>query len=123
MEPLATPSASGRSTGGEPSEVRLGDEGVRWTHRGSLVIDEIRLWIQNGTAADQLIQITEGVIVTEKLGGRIEVLPPALPGVAEHGGRRTKVSAELLAPWHLRIDVEPLDEALRIGASWPLARL
>ena len=121
MEPLATPSASSRSAGSESSEVGLGSEGLRWTHRGVPVIDEIRLWIQDGTAADQLIQITEGVIVTEKLGGRTEVLPPALPGVAERDGRRTRMSAELLAPWHLRIVVEPLDEVLRIGASWPLA--
>ncbi len=121
MEPLATPQASSSSAGGGLGEVDLGPRGVRWTRDGAPVLGEVRLWVQGGTAADQLIQITEGVIVTENLGVRTDMVPPALPGIAERDGVRAKVSAELIAPWHLLIVVDPLDEVLRVGASWPLA--
>jgi len=123
MEPLATPPASrgSRSRTGSETSLTSAMGRLRWDRDGAAVLPDIRLWVQDGEAADQLIQITEGVIVSERLGPRLDLDLTAPAGTVATGGRSVRVDARLLAPWHLLIEVEPLDDVLRIGASWPLA--
>ncbi len=62
-------------------------------------------------AADQLIQLTEGVIVAERLGPPVEIEPTGREAVGDRRRRGTcGVEADLLSPGHLRITVEPADE-------------
>ncbi len=121
MEPLATPPKPSATRDRGFGELQPGPAGLDWNVGGREVLSGLRLWVREGTAADQLIQLTEGVIVSERLGPPVEIEPTGRDAVGIAGGRHVRVEADLLSPGHLRITVEPADEVLRIGASWPLA--
>ena len=123
MEPIAAlpPASNQRAVGLSSSDrgLEIGDE------RGALIGD-LRLWAQDGTASDQLIQITEGVLVSEQLGERERVVPgPTIElgsqvALRTDAGRRLRARFELRAPRHLLIEIEAEGDPLRVGASWPL---
>ena len=69
-------------------------------------LDEVELWTCAGSARDQLITLTEGVLSHERRG-------PLRPA------RHTRVSEP--GPHHLLIELEPSGSELRLGASWALA--
>ncbi|MGZ5311780.1 MAG: glycoside hydrolase family 31 protein [Solirubrobacterales bacterium] len=69
-------------------------------------MDEVELWTCAGSARDQLITLTEGVLSHERRG-------PLRPA------RHTRVSEP--GPHHLLIELEPSGRELRLGASWALA--
>jgi alpha-glucosidase (family GH31 glycosyl hydrolase) len=72
---------------------------------GSVLLQALGLWYCEGTARDQLILLTEGVISHEERG-------PRQP-LAE-----ARISTE--ADDHILIEAEAPAGALRIGANWPL---
>jgi alpha-glucosidase (family GH31 glycosyl hydrolase) len=121
MEPLATPRTPSTASSQTFGALARRDRGLEWRQGDRTVIEGMRLWIREGTAADQLIQITEGVVITERLGPAIGIEPTRTPSVGMAEGRHVRVEAREMGPGHLRLTVEPADDVLRIGVSWPLA--
>jgi alpha-glucosidase (family GH31 glycosyl hydrolase) len=70
------------------------------------LLDRLEAWSCEGTADDQLITLTEGVIVHEQRGRRT---PAGEVSITRRGPHRTLVEIEAPA------------SAMRVGASWPLA--
>jgi alpha-glucosidase (family GH31 glycosyl hydrolase) len=72
------------------------------------LLDGLRPWACRGTAQDQLITLTEGVLVHEERGAAVPLTDD-------------EVEISTLAPDHLVVSVVPADAGwLRVGASWPL---
>jgi alpha-glucosidase (family GH31 glycosyl hydrolase) len=72
------------------------------------LLDRLRPWARRGTARDQLITHTEGVLVHEERGAAVPLTDD-------------EVEISTLAPDHLVVSVVPVDAGwLRVGASWPL---
>jgi alpha-glucosidase (family GH31 glycosyl hydrolase) len=72
------------------------------------LLSALRTWGCRGTARDQLITLTEGVLVHEERSSPVSL-----------GDEDVAVSSP--APNRLLVTVDPEDESwLRIGASWPL---
>jgi alpha-glucosidase (family GH31 glycosyl hydrolase) len=67
----------------------------------------LRPWACRGDARDQLIALTEGVLVHEERGQSVDL-----------GDEDVRASSP--APDRLLIEIEPDDDWLRLGASWPL---
>ena len=70
------------------------------------LIGGLRAWCCEGTATDQLITLTEGVIPNEQRGPQRPADPPAI----SHPARD-----------RVLIEVDPPPSAMRVGVEWPLA--
>lgn len=124
MEPLASPEAPAG-----PVPFKLHSHGGKLTIGvgGTPVIRDLTLWAEDGEASDQLIQVTEGVIVDERRDGRepIALPSPILAGAEldarSAAGRHATVSVETRGPRHLLIELAAAGSPLRLGASWSLA--
>ncbi len=127
MEPLAIPKASADGPGTQAAELRVLEDRLAIKLPGGGEISDLRLWVQDGTATDQLIQLTEGVIVEEQREARESVrIPERLslsgPQVAAetNAGREVSVAVEARGPRHLLITLAADSRPLRLGASWSL---
>ncbi len=79
------------------------------------LLEGLRAWACAGEARDQLITLTEGVLVHEERGEAVELPKPALK-VSRPGPQRLLVEIEPPAG-----ESAPGDTAFRAGVSWDLA--
>lgn len=123
MEPTASSERKGEGAG-ERAGTNPATVGIR-SARGEIVL-EAALWIQDGEGSDQLIQLTEGVIVNEQREPREELFAPhPIEGDGSYelhagSGLAASLTVEQRDPDHTVIELRPEGSPLRIGASWDL---
>lgn len=123
MEPLASPTSTPPAL---PVRLDATGEALEIGLPARSAISGLRLWTQEGSATDQLIQVTEGVLVEEHREPREYVaLSPDVESartiaLTTGKGREVQLALEQRGPRHLLVRLEASGEPLRLGASWTL---
>ncbi len=124
MEPLASPQAGPARL---PIRCDPSRDALAVGPAEAAVIGDLTLWAQDGSASDQLVQMTEGVLVDERRQPRETVHLPDqtnLEGepieLETDRGRPARMRLRCHAPRHVSIELEAADDPLRLGASWSL---
>ena len=94
---------------------------------GRRLLRSAGLWVADGTAADQFVQLTEGVIAHEDRAPAERALHARVISVDDasvqlaiglHGGRAARARIELRAGQQLGLELEAAGEPLRLGFDW-----
>jgi len=94
---------------------------------GRRLLRSAGLWVADGTAADQFVQLTEGVIAHEDRAPAERALHARVISVDDasvqlaiglHGGRAARARIELRAAQQLGLELEAAGEPLRLGFDW-----
>jgi alpha-glucosidase (family GH31 glycosyl hydrolase) len=97
---------------------------VRRDHRP--IVEELRLFTQQGRGEDRLIELTEGVIVSEQLQPPAELARAAVISASDSGLSllaptalgEAQVTVSLPDPERVGIAVDPSPTPFRLGARW-----
>ena len=94
---------------------------------GRRLLRSAGLWVADGTAADQFVQLTEGVIAHEERAPAEPALHASVISyddasvqlaVGLYGGRTARARIELRAGDQLGLELDAAGEPLRLGFDW-----
>jgi alpha-glucosidase (family GH31 glycosyl hydrolase) len=107
-------------------EVGLDPLLIRLSRDGESLIDDLTLFTQEGEGKDRLIELTEGVIVTERLDEPAELARAAVIRATDAGvsllaptpAGEAQVTIALPGAERVSIAVDPAPAPFRLGAHW-----
>jgi alpha-glucosidase (family GH31 glycosyl hydrolase) len=107
-------------------EVELDPLVIRLARDARPLIEELVLFAQDGEGQDRLIELTEGVIVTERLDEPVELARAAVIRATDEGvsllaptpSGEAQVTVSLPSPERVSIAVDPVPAPFRLGARW-----
>jgi alpha-glucosidase (family GH31 glycosyl hydrolase) len=105
------------------ARVRLDPLAITVDRDGRALIGDLTLFTQDGSGGDQLIQLTEGVLVNEELGERAPIGSASV--VADRAGELqlaaggASIAIRVPEPDHLEIELRVEPVPFRLGARWP----